>query len=38
VFDDRDFDFAVLPAGEREQWQRLWERADELANRAKTPN
>lgn len=38
VFDDREFDFGALPAGEREQWQRLWERADELASRAKTPN
>jgi tetratricopeptide (TPR) repeat protein len=38
VFDDREFDFGALPAGEREQWQRLWERADDLASRAKTPN
>jgi hypothetical protein len=38
VFDDREFDFGALPAVEREPWQRLWERANELASRAKTPN
>jgi tetratricopeptide (TPR) repeat protein len=36
LFGDIQFDPGVFLPGEREQWQRLWEKVDELAQRAYT--
>jgi serine/threonine-protein kinase len=36
LFGERQFDLGAFPPGEREEWQQLWEKADDLANRAYT--